>query len=71
MSANENKTSDDNFMLSLGAPARRALKNKGIDSLKKLSQFTEKEILQLHGMGKTTIPKLKDALKGEGLSFKK
>jgi len=58
------------FLSTLGAPARRALENKGIKTLKLLSQFSEKEILQLHGMGKTTIPKLKDALKAEGLKFK-
>ena len=58
------------FLSTLGAPARRALENKGIKTLKQLSQFSEKEILQLHGMGKTTIPKLKDSLKTEGLKFK-
>ena|SRR5580765_4574713 len=58
------------FLSTLGAPARRALENKGIKTPKQLSQFTEKEILALHGMGKTTIPKLKDALKSEGLKFK-
>ena len=65
-----NRKSEIEFLSTLGAPARRALENKGINSLKQLSQFTEKEILSLHGMGKTTIPKLKDALKSEGLKFK-
>jgi DNA-directed RNA polymerase alpha subunit len=58
------------FLSTLGAPARRALENQGIKSVSQLSQYTEKEILKLHGMGKTTIPKLKDALKAEGLTFK-
>jgi DNA-directed RNA polymerase alpha subunit len=58
------------FLSTLGAPARRALENEGIKSLKKLSQYTEAGILKLHGMGKSTIPKLKDALKSEGLKFK-
>jgi DNA-directed RNA polymerase alpha subunit len=53
-----------------GAPARRALENKGIKTVKQLSQFTEREILALHGMGKTTIPKLQSALESEGLRFK-
>lgn len=65
------KKSNDNFLSLLGAPARRALENSGINTLEKLSKFTEKEILKLHGMGKSTIPKLSDALKAKGLSFKK
>jgi DNA-directed RNA polymerase alpha subunit len=63
------KTSEG-FLSTLGAPARRALENAGIKSLKKLSQYTEAEIFKLHGMGKSSIPKLKDALKSEGLKFK-
>ena len=58
------------FFAVLGAPARRALESINISSLKDLSKYTEKEILQLHGMGKTSIPKLKEALQSEGLSFK-
>ena len=58
------------FLSQLSAPARRALESKGIKTLKQLSGFTEKEILALHGMGKSTIPKLKSALKEKGLSFK-
>jgi DNA-directed RNA polymerase alpha subunit len=54
----------------LSAPARRALENKGITSLKQLSKFSEKEILQLHGIGPGSIPKLKDALKSVRLNFK-
>lgn len=58
------------FLSALGAPARRALENKGISSLKKLSRYSEKEILQLHGMGPASIPQLKASLKAAGLSFK-
>ena len=61
----------EGFLAMLGAPARRALENKGIGNLQKLSEYTEHEILQLHGVGKTTIPILKSALKGAGLSFKR
>ena len=59
------------FLSILGAPARRALENEGIDSLKKLSAYTEADILKLHGMGPSSIPKLKDALKEKKLAFKK
>ena len=60
----------EGFLSHLSAPARRALENNGITSLEKLSKFSEKEILQLHGMGPGSIPKLKDALKAVGLDFK-
>jgi predicted RecB family nuclease len=58
------------FMLALGAPARRALEGAGITSLAKLAQYTEKELLQLHGMGPSSLPKLRQALKNENRSFK-
>ena len=61
----------EGFLSLLGAPARRALENNGITDLQKLSEYSEHEILQLHGMGKATIPLLKSALKGAALSFKK
>jgi hypothetical protein len=60
----------EGFLALLSAPARRALENKHITSLEKLSGFSEKEILQLHGMGPSSIPKLRDALKAVGLNFK-
>ena len=59
------------FLSLLGAPARRALENAGITTLKKLSQFREADILKLHGMGPGSLPKLHSALKEAGLSFKK
>ena len=55
----------------LVAPARRALENKGILSLQQLSKFSETEILELHGMGQSSVPKLRDLLKAKSLSFKK
>jgi predicted RecB family nuclease len=61
---------DDNFLSLLVAPARRALEKKGIATLKQLSALSEDEILQLHGMGPSTISKLKKALQENGLSFK-
>lgn len=59
------------FLSTIAAPARRALESKGITSLEKLAGFTEDEILQLHGIGKTAIPKLRNALQDAGLAFKK
>lgn len=58
------------FMSQLSAPARRALENNGVTTLAKLSKFTEKEILQFHGMGPSSIPKLKAALQEDGRVFR-
>jgi predicted RecB family nuclease len=59
------------FAALLAAPARRALENAGIKTLQQLAQKTEAEILKLHGMGPSSIPKLRQALKAEGLTFSK
>ncbi|MGG0586031.1 RNA polymerase alpha subunit C-terminal domain-containing protein [Priestia megaterium] len=61
---------DNGFLLMLSAPARRALENNGITSLQQLSKFGEKEILQFHGMGPASLPKLRTALQANGLAFK-
>ncbi len=58
------------FLFLIPAPARRALENAKITSLKKLSLHSEEEILKLHGMGKSSIPKLKDVLAASGLAFR-
>ncbi len=58
-------------MALLSAPAKRALEREGIATLKQLSNYSEKEILKLHGIGPTTIPKLQSALKVQGLNFRK
>lgn len=66
----EERKPKDSFLALLGAPARRALENEGITSLEKLSAYSEKKILSLHGIGKSSLPKLNDALKRAGLAFK-
>ncbi|MCZ1265917.1 RNA polymerase alpha subunit C-terminal domain-containing protein [Paenibacillus tundrae] len=60
----------EGFLSLLSAPARRALENQGITTLQLLSQYSEKEILKLHGIGPSAMPKLRQALEEEGLSFK-
>jgi hypothetical protein len=60
----------EGFLSSIAAPARRALENNNINTLKKLSKYSEADILELHGMGPGSIPTLRDALKRAGLSFK-
>ncbi|MET3506936.1 RNA polymerase alpha subunit C-terminal domain-containing protein [Halalkalibacter oceani] len=58
------------FLAVLSAPARRALEHAGITTLTELASYLEKEILQLHGIGPSSLPKLRAALEEEGLSFK-
>ncbi len=60
----------ENFLSLLGASARRALEREGISSPEKLSAFSEKEILKLHGLGKSSIPSLQKILKENNLSFR-
>lgn len=59
------------LFVDMGAPVRRALENNKIKTLKQLSHYTEAELLNLHGIGPSSIPKLKKKLQKEGLSFKK
>ncbi len=66
----EERKPKDGFLSLLSAPARRALENNGISTLEGLAKYSEEEILKLHGMGKSSLPKLKKALDEEGLSFK-
>lgn len=63
------KQSIHGFLTTLSAPARRALEREGITDLGALSTYSESEILALHGMGPSSIPKLKQALEEAGLSF--
>lgn len=61
---------NEGFLSIVSAPARRALENAGIESLSKLSEYREDDLLKLHGIGKTTIPKLRKALQMENLAFR-
>jgi uncharacterized protein YdhG (YjbR/CyaY superfamily) len=69
ISAAKKKPSAD-FLDQLSAPARRALLNKNITTLKRLADFSEAEVAALHGIGPSSIPKLKQALKATKLKFR-
>jgi predicted RecB family nuclease len=58
------------FLSLLASPARRALEQAGISTIEELADRTEKEILQLHGMGKASLPILRSALAAAGHTFK-
>lgn len=54
---------------SIGNPATRALTGAGITRLEQLTQKSEAEILNLHGVGPRAIRILREALAERGLSF--
>lgn len=62
---------EGDFLSVLSAPARRAMENAGIQTIKLLAKYSEKELLALHGFGPSAIPKLKEVLKKNGLTFRK
>ncbi len=59
------------FLALLSNPARNALLHHGIDTIQKLSEFTEKEILKIHGVGKASLPAFRKALEEQGSAFKR
>lgn len=61
---------DSGFLHVLSAPARRALERAQIQSLAELSQWSEAEIVKLHGLGPSSLPKLRKALEDAGLGWK-
>jgi DNA-directed RNA polymerase alpha subunit len=65
----ENKP-ESGFLSKLSSPARNALVHEGIDTLEKLSKYTEKEILKIHGIGPASLPIMRTSLEEEGLAFK-
>lgn len=66
----KNKKPETGFLASLSSPARNALIHYKIDTVKKLANYTQAEILKLHGIGPASLPALQKALKEAGLSFK-
>jgi predicted RecB family nuclease len=59
------------FMAGLSAPARRALERAGLTTLTRLARRTERQLLDLHGMGPSRVPKLRAALRQSGKRFAK
>jgi len=64
-----NKPSEG-FLSRLSSPACNALINAGITELEHLAEYTEKEILQLHGIGPSSLPTLKHAMAVKNVNFK-
>lgn len=56
--------------IKIGQPAQRALEEIGIDTLIQLCNYTEKELIAIHGIGPKAVKILKEFLIKEGYSFK-
>lgn len=54
------------FLSLISSPARRALENKGINSLEELVSYSEADISKLHGIGPGAMAKLRKALEEQG-----
>lgn len=54
----------------LSAPAQRALASAGITHLRDLSNFSEADLLKLHGFGPSSLKPLKEAMEKAGIKFK-
>lgn len=60
---------DNDLPDNIGRPARNALANVGIHRLEQLTEFSETEIKQLHGVGPKAVGILRSTLAAHGLSF--
>lgn len=68
--ADRHVVSNDFLKGIIAMPARRALEKEKIDSLEKLSDYSESELLQFHGFGKNTMQKLKVYMKNNDAFLK-
>lgn len=58
------------FLAPFSSPVRNALSRAGIDTVEQLATHTEKEILALHGIGKSSLPRFRESLAAAGLQFR-
>jgi len=54
----------------IGAPATRALQTAGVERASDLVDWSETDLLALHGMGPKAVDRLRDHLAADGLAFK-
>ena len=60
----------DHFPRGLAQPALRALFAAGFTSLEQLTKVSERQLLDLHGMGPNALKTLRTALVAKGLTFR-
>jgi DNA-directed RNA polymerase alpha subunit len=58
------------FLSHFVKPVRGAFQEEGILSPEDLANYSEKEILALHGVGPKSLPVMKQVLSENGLKFK-
>lgn len=56
--------------IGLSAPARRALINAKLTKIEHLKKITEKQLMSLHGIGPSSLPIIKKAMKKYKVNFK-
>ena len=69
MSRDTNVQTASAFPKGMGKPALRALATMGIADVDQAAEFTERQLLALHGMGPKAIGILREALHAKGKSF--
>lgn len=67
----EQSMGENDLPKGIGKPAMRALVGAGYTKVEQLKDVTEKEILDLHGVGPKAVQVLKKELASKGLKFKK
>ena len=60
---------ESDLPVELSEPARRALVGTGYTRLQQLTELSEAEVKQLHGIGPKALDQLRRALEARGLSF--
>lgn len=63
-------TAPDALPTGIGRPAEGAFVHAGITRLEQFTELTEKQVLQIHGVGPKAVGVLKLALQARGLSFR-
>jgi DNA-directed RNA polymerase alpha subunit len=61
---------EHDFPRAIGRPATGAFLHQGITRLEQLTQYSEAELLKIHGVGPKAVQILREVLKEKGLSFK-
>ena len=69
MKMKQSEQGESNLPIELSQPARRALVGAGYLRLEQLTEISEDEVKQLHGIGPKAIGLLRHALETLGLSF--
>lgn len=69
MTSARNDQVESDLPTELSQPAQRALAQAGYRRLDQLTQVSEADLKQLHGIGPKALDQLRRALAGRGLSF--